>query len=49
LKKPVLGEVSEVAIESANEWDKFCDAFFKTFQNIARLEVQQSECEDSWY
>lgn len=35
LHKPVLGEVSEASIEAAIEWDEFCSAFFKAYQEVA--------------
>lgn len=35
LQKPVLGEVTEASIEAAAEWDQFCTAFFKAYQETA--------------
>jgi alkylation response protein AidB-like acyl-CoA dehydrogenase len=40
LQRPVLGEVSEAAIEAAEEWDSYCDSFFKTYQRIALTEMK---------
>ncbi|MGG3467769.1 acyl-CoA dehydrogenase family protein [Neobacillus pocheonensis] len=40
LQRPVLGEVSEASIEAATEWDKFCDTFFKTYQEVALSEIK---------
>jgi hypothetical protein len=40
LQRPVLAEVSEAAIEAAEEWDSFCDSFFKTYQRIALTEMK---------
>ncbi|WP_404328986.1 acyl-CoA dehydrogenase family protein [Mesobacillus maritimus] len=39
LQKPVLGEVDEASMEAANEWDSFCDAFFKEYQSVALQEI----------
>ncbi len=41
LQRPVLGEVDDASIEAAMEWDEFCDAFFKGYQEIARKEIKQ--------
>lgn len=41
LQKPVCGEVSEESMEAAEEWDTFCDSFFKAYQSAAREEVQK--------
>lgn len=43
LLKPVLGEVNEASIEAAIEWDAFCSALFKAYQNIALSEVEKNE------
>lgn len=39
LQRPVLGEVNDVSIEAALEWDAFCSSFFKTYQEIALREL----------
>lgn len=39
LQRPVLGEVSTESMEAAVEWDAFCDSFFKTFQQVALIEI----------
>ncbi|MGM0899751.1 MAG: acyl-CoA dehydrogenase family protein [Bacillota bacterium] len=39
LQKPVLGEVDEASMEAANEWDSFCDAFFKEYRSVALQEI----------
>lgn len=39
LQRPVLGEVSEESMEAAVEWDVFCSAFFKAYQEVALLEI----------
>ncbi|MDQ1147357.1 alkylation response protein AidB-like acyl-CoA dehydrogenase [Bacillus sp. SORGH_AS 510] len=39
LQRPVLGEVCEASLEAAEEWDRFCDEFFKMFQEIALAEI----------
>ncbi|MED1865216.1 acyl-CoA dehydrogenase family protein [Fictibacillus nanhaiensis] len=41
MEKPVCGEISELSIQSADEWDTFCDEFFKAYQSVAREEVLQ--------
>ncbi|MFG6494960.1 acyl-CoA dehydrogenase family protein [Fictibacillus sp. UD] len=41
LQRPVCGEVSEESIQAAEEWDAFCDSFFKAYQTVAREEVLQ--------
>jgi alkylation response protein AidB-like acyl-CoA dehydrogenase len=40
LQKPVLGEVSEASIDAALEWDAFCNAFFKAYQEVALSEIK---------
>lgn len=40
LQKPVLGEVSDESIEAAMEWDGFCSAFFKAYQELALNEIR---------
>jgi alkylation response protein AidB-like acyl-CoA dehydrogenase len=40
LQKPVCGEVSEESIQAAEEWDVFCDSFFKAYQTSALEEIQ---------
>ncbi|RBP92983.1 alkylation response protein AidB-like acyl-CoA dehydrogenase [Cytobacillus firmus] len=40
LQRPVCGEVSEASMEAAEEWDVFCDSFFKAYQKIALEELQ---------
>lgn len=40
LQLPVCGEVSEASIEAAEEWDKFCDNFFKAYQEVALEELK---------
>ncbi|EWG12984.1 acyl-CoA dehydrogenase family protein [Cytobacillus firmus] len=40
LQRPVCGEVSEASMEAAEEWDMFCDSFFKVYQTIALEELQ---------
>lgn len=42
LGRPVLGEICDGALEAADEWDKFCDSFFKAFQASALKEVCQA-------
>ena len=42
LHRPVLGEVSEGAIEAAIEWDTFCDDFFKAYQEVALEEIKRN-------
>lgn len=39
LERPVLGDVNEASIEAAEEWDVFCDCFFKAYQEIALEEI----------
>lgn len=39
LQRPVLGEVSEASIEAAEEWDAFCESFFKAYQSVALQEI----------
>ncbi|KZE68936.1 acyl-CoA dehydrogenase [Fictibacillus phosphorivorans] len=39
LQKPVCREVNEESIKAAEEWDAFCDLFFKAYQTVAREEV----------
>lgn len=39
LQRPVLGEVTEGAVEAAEEWDAFCAEFFKAYQAVALMEV----------
>jgi alkylation response protein AidB-like acyl-CoA dehydrogenase len=39
LQKPVLGKVDDASMEAANEWDAFCDAFFKEYQSVALHEI----------
>ncbi|MBL4953288.1 acyl-CoA dehydrogenase family protein [Neobacillus sp. YIM B02564] len=39
LQRPVLGEVSDASIEAALDWDAFCSAFFKAYQEVALAEV----------
>ncbi|KAF0820801.1 Acyl-CoA dehydrogenase [Bacillus sp. ZZV12-4809] len=39
LHRPVCGEVSEASMEAAEEWDVFCDSFFKAYQTIALEEI----------
>jgi alkylation response protein AidB-like acyl-CoA dehydrogenase len=39
LQRPVLGEVSEVSIEAAVEWDGFCDSLFRAYQQVALTEI----------
>lgn len=39
LQRPVLGEVNEASMEAAAEWDAFCDAFFKAYQQTALSEI----------
>ncbi|MFE8697483.1 acyl-CoA dehydrogenase family protein [Cytobacillus sp. FJAT-53684] len=41
LQRPVLGDVSDASIMAASEWDTFCSAFFKAYQEIARAEVEK--------
>lgn len=40
LQKPVLGEVNDASIEAAAEWDRFCDSFFKAYQEVALAEIK---------
>ncbi|TKC16075.1 acyl-CoA dehydrogenase family protein [Robertmurraya kyonggiensis] len=40
LKMPVLGHVSDESIEAAIEWDAFCSAFFKAYQEVALNEIR---------
>lgn len=42
LQKPVLGEVSMESMDAAEEWDHFCDSFFKAYQRIALAEIHRS-------
>lgn len=39
LQRPVLGEVNELSMESAMEWDAFCHSFFKAYQEVALAEI----------
>ncbi|MDR7071442.1 acyl-CoA dehydrogenase family protein [Fictibacillus barbaricus] len=41
LQKPVCGEVSKESLEAAEEWDTFCDSFFKVYQTVAVMEIRQ--------
>jgi alkylation response protein AidB-like acyl-CoA dehydrogenase len=40
LQKPVCGDVSDESIQAAEEWDAFCDGFFKAYQMVALQEIQ---------
>ncbi|MFS0779199.1 acyl-CoA dehydrogenase family protein [Neobacillus sp. 3P2-tot-E-2] len=40
LQRPVLGEVSEASMKAAEEWDTFCDSFFKAYQEVALAEIE---------
>lgn len=40
LQRPVLGDVNEVSMEAALEWDAFCDSFFKAYQEVALAEIK---------
>jgi alkylation response protein AidB-like acyl-CoA dehydrogenase len=40
LQRPVLGEVSDSSIKAADEWDTFCDSFFKAYQETALAEIE---------
>ncbi|MBT2690169.1 acyl-CoA dehydrogenase family protein [Bacillus sp. ISL-47] len=40
LQRPVCGEVSEASMEAAEEWDQFCDCFFKAYQTVAVEELK---------
>lgn len=40
LQRPVIGEVNEVSMEAAIEWDAFCDLFFKAYQEVALSEIK---------
>ncbi|WP_226536709.1 acyl-CoA dehydrogenase family protein [Fictibacillus halophilus] len=39
LQKPVCGDVSDESIQAAEEWDVFCDGFFKVYQTVALQEI----------
>ncbi|KEQ24257.1 acyl-CoA dehydrogenase family protein [Paenibacillus tyrfis] len=39
LQRPVCGDVSDASLEAAEEWDTFCDSFFKAYQTIALEEI----------
>lgn len=39
LQRPVIGEVDEEAMKAAIEWDEFCSSLFKTYQELARAEL----------
>ncbi|KOP82782.1 hypothetical protein LIS82_15565 [Cytobacillus solani] len=40
LQRPVLGEVNDVSIDAAIEWDDFCSSIFKVYQEIALKEIE---------
>jgi alkylation response protein AidB-like acyl-CoA dehydrogenase len=40
LQRPVLGDVSDESLEAAEEWDTFCDIFFKAYQAVALAEIE---------
>ncbi|WP_108670505.1 acyl-CoA dehydrogenase family protein [Peribacillus acanthi] len=40
LQKPVLGIVNEASMEAATEWDTFCSALFKAYQELALNEIE---------
>lgn len=40
LQRPVLGEVNEASMKAAEEWDEFCDSFFKAYQEVALAEIE---------
>jgi alkylation response protein AidB-like acyl-CoA dehydrogenase len=39
MQKPVCGDVSDESIQAAEEWDEFCDGFFKVYQTAALQEI----------
>ncbi|SDM55017.1 Acyl-CoA dehydrogenase, C-terminal domain [Bacillus sp. OK048] len=41
LQRPVLGEVNEASMKAAEEWDTFCDSFFKAYQEVALAEIEK--------
>ncbi|WP_102275234.1 acyl-CoA dehydrogenase family protein [Cytobacillus massiliigabonensis] len=40
LQRPVLGEVNDDSIDAAIEWDEFCTAIFREYQEIALKELE---------
>jgi alkylation response protein AidB-like acyl-CoA dehydrogenase len=39
MQKPVCGDVSDESIQAAEEWNEFCDGFFKVYQTAALQEI----------
>lgn len=41
LQRSVLGEVSDASMKAAEDWDSFCNSFFKAYQEAALAEIEK--------